>query len=82
MSQKAEVVARARVVVTVEIPLPDKWGADCSLDQIQKQAKDGAENALRNGLVLSYLQCGRDPKTEATIVGEPRVTAILVDEKR
>lgn len=64
--------SRARVQVTLDIVVPDVWGADCPMDQIWRQAKDSALNILSKGL-------GPGP---TPIVGEPKVTAVLVEEER
>lgn len=76
------IVARARVQVTVEMAVGDGWGADCSISQVQKQAADSALQALRTGLIIDYLRAWHQRATQhATIVGEPKVTAILVDDE-
>jgi hypothetical protein len=40
------VVASAEVVVTLRISADGRWGAECSLDQIHKQAKDSVNEKL------------------------------------
>ena len=59
----------ARVQVTVEV-YAGVWGADCTVDQIHKQASRDAVEKVKN-LVNSI---------SARVVGEPKVTAIIVDE--
>ena len=75
--------AIARVQVTVEFPIGGVvWGPDCTLDQVTKQAWEGALSILRRGLVIQGLTIGEDKslKTVAEIVGEPKITAILVEK--
>lgn len=38
------VVASAEVVVTLRISADGRWGPECSLDQIHRQAKDDVRN--------------------------------------
>ena len=66
--------ATARVRLTIDIPLTDTWGSDCAIDQIQKQAKEGALGMIRNSQFHELKL--------ATIIGEPVVTAVLVEEQR
>jgi hypothetical protein len=40
------VVASAEVVVTLRISADGRWGPECSLDQIHKQAKEDVRNKL------------------------------------
>lgn len=72
--------AHAVVRITVEIPLDDSWGDDCTVAQIRKQAQDGARTAIMQGLVLDGLVCGPGPKKIARIVGEPIVDMIVKRE--
>lgn len=65
-------VAKARVQVTLDVELPDTWGPDCRVDQIQKQAAESARQRLSNEL----------KHTKCAVVGDPKVTAILVEEDR
>jgi len=79
MSEK-KIRATSRVTVTVEIDTGGSWGADCTVEQVQKQAADSARAALMKGLVLDLNSMGKDTKTTARIVGEPKILAILVEE--
>lgn len=69
---KPKVQAAARVTLTVEIRVDDTWGADCQVEQIHRQATESA---------LGILERMRKPDRMRpfTIIGEPKVTAILVD---
>lgn len=67
-------VATARVRIVLDIPLADTWGGECAIEQIQKQATDEVLGMLRNNRVHELVN--------ATIVGHPEVTAILVKEDR
>jgi len=75
-----KIKATSRVTVTVEIDTGGSWGADCTVEQVQKQAADSARAALMKGLVLDLNSMGKDTKTTARIVGEPKILAILVEE--
>jgi len=71
------VTARARVTVTIEMPVEDTWGDDCDIAQVQKQAKDTAFGYLSaSPKIGSMLQIG-----QAKIIGEMKVVAILVENK-
>lgn len=64
--------ARAKVIVTIEVSLTDTWGTDCTVGQIQKQAKDGALGKLRKMA---------ENTSGIKIVSPPMdVKAIIVDE--
>lgn len=62
--------SRVRVTVTLEIPISDNWGKDCTVEQIHKQAIDSALVKLNQ--IVSH---------GARVVGDPLVTMILVDRK-
>jgi hypothetical protein len=64
--------SRARVQVTLDIAVADVWGADCPMEQIWRQARESALRAIANGL-------GPGP---LPVVGEPKITAVLVEEER
>jgi hypothetical protein len=80
---------RARVQLVVEFAVPDAWGTDCSFDQVRKQAIDAAHDILRRGMAVNglvgyktgYLPDSSEKRVlvEANLVGEPKVTAVLVD---
>ena len=67
MSEKNNIVASARVRITVEVPTSN-WGKDCSVEQIMDQAGREASNAVRN-----HIEC----KGGWKIVGEPEVVACI-----
>lgn len=69
-----KVIATARVLITLDIPLSDRWGNDCPLAQVQQQAKDAVLGLLRNNHNHEF--------NRAQIIGEPHVTAILTEEAR
>lgn len=62
--------ARARVTVTIEIPITSNWGGTCEVNQVHGQAIDDAMGKLRE--IIS---------SGGRIIGEPVVTMILVDAK-
>jgi len=77
-----KVQAMARVQITVEFPVGGQvWGAECSVEQVHKQAREKAIEILGRGIAVQ----GHIPKdglpTRAEIIGEPKVTAILVEEQ-
>lgn len=61
----------AKVTVTLEIPATSNWGNNCQLDQVFKQAKDDVLGRLRHDL----------GQRGYTIIGEPKVAAVIAEEK-
>lgn len=83
MADQASLGAKALVQITVELDIAGRWGADCTVAQIHKQARDAAIGYLRSGLVIDGLtRDGVGDKRHATVVGKPRVTAVVVDEAK
>ncbi len=76
--------ARARVQVTFDILLPDTWGSECSVEQVQKQAAESALGVLRQGLVVdgltNSLPSAPDMRPRVTSVGMAKVIAVLVED--
>lgn len=70
----SKVKAVARVKITLDIPLGDSWGADCPIAQVQEQASRSVLAMLRNNKIAELAR--------ALIIGEPQVTAILIDEEK
>jgi len=62
--------ARARVTVTLEIPVSDNWRGSCEINQVVGQAKASALAKLH-----AIVRSG------ARVIGEPVVTMVLVDAK-
>ena len=60
----------AKVQITLMVPAGSVWDGDAPLAQVHKQAKDDALRALQRGLKAG----------ELVIIGEPKVTAVLVEE--
>lgn len=50
IAKDASVRARAWVTVTLEVAVPDVWGADCTVGQIVGQARDGAVDLMRKAI--------------------------------
>lgn len=77
----AKVMATARVQITVDIDVEGAWDSDCTVGQVQEQAKESALTALRNGLLVEGLKSAQavSPR-RAVIVGAPRVMPILLTE--
>jgi hypothetical protein len=79
----AKVQAAARVQLTLEFAVGGQvWGADCSVEQIHKQAREKAIEILGRGLSVEGNVSRDGPKARAEIVGNPVITAILVEEQR
>jgi len=77
----AAVRGTAVVTLTVEIDVGSTWGSDCSLEQLMRQARVEAAEALRGGLVINDLTASSATRPRhARIVGEPRVKAVIVEE--
>jgi hypothetical protein len=63
--------ASARVSLTVEVTTSDCWGATCTIDQVRKQATEGAISRLARQLQgIAGLR----------IVGDPKVTTVIVTD--
>jgi hypothetical protein len=80
-----QVKAKARVRVVLEISPGDTWGSDCQLDQLMKQGRESALDALRNLIERKAPASDAEIAQRYTIfalVGEPEVTAILFEEAR
>jgi len=71
----------ARVRITLDIPCTQPWPEDVAFKHLAPQARENVVQALRNGLAIEGLKSAivSNP-TVAMIVGEPEVTAILVNE--
>lgn len=78
-SREKKVKVTARVRVVLDIPVWDTWGGDCPLSQVQKQAAESALGMLHDsgGELNGLFQRG-----VARLVGEPEVTAVIVEEDR
>ena len=61
--------AHAKVQVTIEINVGSKWGKDCTVEQIYKQAKDSASMTLNRVI---------DKIPEITLASKMKVNAIIV----
>lgn len=64
--------SRARVEVTLELQITDNWNGQATVEQVHAQAKESALGKLRD-----LTSGGR-----ARVIGEPKVTMILVDAKQ
>lgn len=76
-------IGKARVRITVEIGLTGRWGSDCTIAQIEKQAREEAIQSLRLGVAIRGLQAGLSEhrRDEATLVGVPQVDTVIVSEE-
>lgn len=61
--------ARAKVRLTLEVDLPDRWGNECLMGQVFRQGADEARNIISQHL-----------PPNSRIIGKPEVTAILLPE--
>lgn len=74
--------AHARVQITVDIIVGGgAWGEECTVSQVHSQAVDSARGALRGGLVIDGLSRHTSEKTGAVIVGEPKVTMVILEDR-
>jgi len=76
-----KVQAVARVQITVEFAVDGAWGGDFPIEKIHEQAREAAVDVLRRGMVIDGLTVKGVSKTEAKIVGQSKVTAILVESR-
>lgn len=74
---KDKLLVRASASVTMTIRVTDcgVWGSDCNVEQVHRQAKREALERINRQLFDSL---GR--KVKFQIIGEPKVTAVLVEE--
>jgi hypothetical protein len=66
-------IAKAEVLATFRINLGDRWGSECTMEQIRKQALDcyqGQIEGLREELMRKKVE----------LVGTPKVRVVIVDE--
>lgn len=68
----ATFTATARVQITIEVDSGSSWGPDCTVEQVLKQA--GEESLARITSIL------RDCKIRATVIGKPKVIAVMAGE--
>lgn len=68
--------ATARVTLHLEIDVDSTWGADCSIQQVHAQAVDGARGAIRN-----LLDKNPDQRRRMRVVGDPIISAVIVEGK-
>lgn len=74
-----EVQARARVLLTLEVDLSGRWGSDCTVGQVHDQAgREAVDKVFR---LVKGGTVDTDRRKEIRLVGDPKVTAILVDQE-
>ena len=64
--------ASAVVTFVVRLTVPDRWGSECVVDQIDKQARVSASQTLQHA--INKLQ-------GAEIVGTPKVSVVVIEEE-
>lgn len=83
----SKVNARARVTVTIEIGVKDRWNSECAVDQIRRQAIESAIQELHDGASIAHN--GRYGTRSAyavfgkpnwALIGEPKVEAVIIGE--
>lgn len=70
-SNQPRVRASARIRLTLEISANDSWGNDCTIAQVQKQARD----KIRQRLSKLF-----EKKDDVVVIGPMRTIAMLVEE--
>jgi hypothetical protein len=65
--------ANASVTLTIRVENCGAWGSECEISQVHKQAKEVAIERVRFAL-------GKAQNGKYTIVGEPSVTSVIVEE--
>lgn len=73
MNFNTTTTASARVKVELEIAVGSKWGADCSIEQIHKQAENEAVGIIRH-------LCEQAQERRVTIIGTPNISAVIVNK--
>lgn len=72
---KSLVRASASVTMTIRVNDCGVWGSECDVAQVHRQAKREALERVGRDLFDSF---GR--KVKFQIIGEPKVTSVLVEE--
>lgn len=67
-----EVKAAAVVNVTLHIPAKSTWGGSTGIDQIHKQAKEDAINAVRKAVGPTIFQILGDVSVERIVLTEDK----------
>ena len=76
------ITVRARVTLTVEIDLDDRWGNGCSIEQIQKQAAESARAQVARAFEDKHDLKEGARRVKGRVIGDVRVVAILAEEER
>ncbi len=66
----SDLIVTARVRLTLDVVVSDTWAPNVQLDQVEKQAREGAIRQL--GAAITNVG------GEFSLVGTPEVTAVLV----
>lgn len=75
--------SRARVIVTLDIPIGGEWSDGGTIEQINKQAREEALNTLRNAVIIDGLRCTpTGPPTIIANVINMRVQCIIVEDDK
>ena len=72
MSDK--VWAKAKATVVLELDIDAKWGEDCKMDQIYKQASDAVN--------LAVSQMVKGCSLRIKLIENPNITAVILPEKK
>lgn len=67
------VTARAKAHVIIEFDVESRWGDDCTVGQVFRQAAESAENRIRNACAKSQFPISVvDVKVTGVMTGEER----------
>lgn len=61
-------IAYANVTVTLKVRAEGSWGDECTIKQINKQAKESALGAIRRGLQNNRFSIIGDPKVDTVTI--------------
>lgn len=67
-----KISAHCLVRILVEVRTSDTWGAECTIEQIHRQAVEAATNRLKRNI---------DSSTGIKLVGEPEVLTVTMQER-
>ena len=76
--QNYELLANARITLTIEVEADGTWGAKCDLDQVNRQAGDATLRAVQD--LFSKPEVRKHVR--ARVVGEPTVDIVTFRRKK
>lgn len=81
-SPSTEVVANARVSVTVEVTGLGPFGPDWKIDAIHRDAARSAKQAIENMIRGCREHENTDHSHRVQIIGEPEVKVVMTERKK